>query len=282
MEVKWTDVFGAENAKTILKEGIIMPLQYPDLFNSIATKPWKSCLIHGPPGTGKTLIAKALCTETYGKVTFFNVTSSTIISKWRGESEKFVRVLFEVAKIYSPTVIFFDEIEGLASKRDSMSEHEASKRLKNELLTLMDGLESDNSGIFILANTNLPWEIDSAFLRRFERKILIELPKFEERIELIKKFLPFSNRWNQKCLDEASELCNEYTGDEIRIVCKEAIMMEIRKIIQQNNGKLTHKPTINEITFDRLLTAIKQINPSSKIIIAKHLEWNKKFGNKIF
>lgn len=102
-------------------------------------------------------MARALCNETMGKVTFFNVASSTIISKWRGDSEKFIRILFEVAKFYAPSIIFIDEIDGLSSKRDGSSDHEASKRFKNEFLAQIDGLDADKLNVFLLGSTNLPW-----------------------------------------------------------------------------------------------------------------------------
>lgn len=156
VKVSWSEVIGAKNAKEVLKESVILPLEYPNLFREGSMEPWKCVLLHGPPGTGKTLLARALCAETRGKVSFFNISSSTIISKWRGESEKYLRVLFDVARFYSPSVIFFDEIEGLTSRRDSATEHEASRRMKSEFLGLLDGFTPSN-GIFVLCNTNLPW-----------------------------------------------------------------------------------------------------------------------------
>lgn len=157
--VKWEDVCGHDTAKGLLKESVITPLEYPHLFADNNIKPWRGVLIHGPPGTGKTLLARALCSQTKERITFFNISSSSLISKWRGESEKLVRVLFDLAKFYAPTIIFIDEFEGLSGKRDCLhAEHESTKRFKNEFLTLMDGIESENnSGIFILATTNLPW-----------------------------------------------------------------------------------------------------------------------------
>lgn len=111
------------------------------------------------PGCGKTLLAKALCTETHEFFTFFNISASTLISKWRGESEKLIRVLFELAKYHEPAIIFIDELDSLTSKRHT-TEHEASKRLKNEFLSLLDGLESDENGkVFVLGSTNLPWYV---------------------------------------------------------------------------------------------------------------------------
>lgn len=184
-------------------------------------------------------------------------------------------MLFDVAKFYSPSIIFIDEIEGLASKRDAISEHEASKRFKNELLTLLDGLDSGKSNIFILANTNLPWEIDPAFLRRFERKILIDLPQAKDRIGIILGFIPTAKNWCHNKLTELSQISDGFTGDELRIACKETSMMEVRRAVQNKNTKNKNSsPKIEDLFF-----AIKQINPSSKQIIAKHREWNTKFGN---
>lgn len=103
------------------------------------------------------MLARALCSETHESFTFFNIAASTLISKWRGESEKLVRVLFELAKFHEPSIIFIDELDSLTAKRCS-NEHEASKRLKNEFLSLLDGLESEAEGkVFVLGSTNMPW-----------------------------------------------------------------------------------------------------------------------------
>lgn len=119
-----------------------------------------------------------------------------------------------------------------------MSEHEASKRFKNEFLSLLDGIDnSDHPGIFVLGSTNLPWEIDSAFLRRFERKILIDVPNTESRMDLVQQNLPKGNTWSKMDCREIAELTENYTGDDIRVAFKEATMIVIRDKIKKNTGK---------------------------------------------
>ncbi len=153
--VKWDDIIGLESAKRTIKEAVVYPIKYPLLFTGILS-PWKGLLLYGPPGTGKTLLAKAVATEC--ETTFFNISASSIVSKWRGDSEKLVRVLFEMARFYAPSTIFIDELESIMSIRSSSgSEHEGSRRMKTELLVQMDGLAKSDDLVFLLAASNIPW-----------------------------------------------------------------------------------------------------------------------------
>lgn len=275
-DISWSNVHGAHLAKNILRESVILPLERPDLFKSI--RPWRSVLLHGPPGTGKTLMAKALAAECSGRVTFFNVHSSSVTSKWRGESEKYIRVLFEVARQYSPAIIFIDEIEGLTTSRDTASDYESSRRFKNELLTLMDGLDSTvYNGVFLLCNTNLPWLIDEAFLRRFEQKIMISLPTLEDRIELLRQFIPATRTWPEANLQELALISEGFTGDDIRLIGKQMDMMQIRKAMYQSGGQLvTPGETVN---YSELKTTIGQYRSNSGNQLEKHVEWSRKHGS---
>ena len=187
--------------------------------------------------TGKTLLARAVATES--DTTFFNISASSIVSKYRGDSEKLIRMLFELARHYAPSTIFLDEVDSLmchrgggnGSSANEGSEHESSRRMKTELLVQMDGLLTNNSDVFVMAASNLPWDLDPAFLRRMEKRILIPLPAKESRKDMIRSHLSeFSPAFlrNVDSMEKAASLVDGYSGSDIKAFCKESAMKPLR------------------------------------------------------
>ncbi|XP_067401738.1 katanin p60 ATPase-containing subunit A-like 2 isoform X2 [Emydura macquarii macquarii] len=261
--------------------------RYPQLFTGILS-PWKGLLLYGPPGTGKTLLAKAVATEC--NTTFFNISASTIVSKWRGDSEKLVRVLFELARYHAPSTIFLDELESVMSQRGNApgGEHEGSRRMKTELLVQMDGLARSDDLVFVLAASNLPWELDYAMLRRLEKRILVDLPSKEARQAMIQHWLPpVSNSAGVELRTELeySLLGQEtegYSGSDVKLVCKEAAMRPVRKIF---NALENHQPgssnlpifQLDTVTTTDFLDVIAHTKPSAKNLSQKYIAWQKDF-----
>uniref|UniRef100_M1CNT0 Katanin p60 ATPase-containing subunit n=1 Tax=Solanum tuberosum TaxID=4113 RepID=M1CNT0_SOLTU len=199
--VKWDDIAGLSEAKRILQEAMVFPLLMPEYFQGIR-RPWRGVLMFGPPRTGKTLLAKAVATEC--GTTFLNISCSSLSGEWYGESERLTWCLFEIARTHAPTTIFIDEIDSLCSARGSATEHEASRRVKAELLVQIDGLTNSNntSGkmVAVLAATNFPESLDEALRRRLEKRIYIPLPDFKSRKELIKinlKSIKYDDYWRR-------------------------------------------------------------------------------------
>lgn len=160
--MRWEDVAGLEQAKEALKEAVILPIKFPQLFTGKRT-PWRGILLYGPPGTGKSYLAKAVATE--AQATFFSISSSDLVSKWLGESEKLVKQLFEMAREAKPAIIFIDEVDSLCSAR-SDNESESARRIKTEFLVQMNGVGVDNDKVLVLGATNIPWQLDAAIRRR--------------------------------------------------------------------------------------------------------------------
>ncbi|PON71160.1 Spastin [Parasponia andersonii] len=159
--VKWGDVAGLESAKKALQEAVILPVKFPQFFTG-KRRPWRAFLLYGPPGTGKSYLAKAVATE--ADSTFFSVSSSDLVSKWMGESEKLVSNLFQMARDNAPSIIFIDETDSLCGQRGGSNESEASRRIKTELLVQMQGVGNDDQKVLILAATNTPYALDQMHL----------------------------------------------------------------------------------------------------------------------
>jgi katanin p60 ATPase-containing subunit A1 len=230
--VRWDDVIGLNETKRLLKEAVVMPLKYPQLFQGLLS-PWCGILLYGPPGNGKTMLAKAVATEC--RTTFFNISASSIVSKYRGDSEKLIRILFELARHHAPSTIFLDEIDSIMGQRDSGGggqEHEASRRMKTELLIQMDGLSKTNDVVFVLAASNLPWELDAAMLRRLEKRVLVDLPSADARYSLFSSLLqPYAPPAFP--YEAAVNRTEGYSGADIKLVSKEACMAPVRRLMDR-------------------------------------------------
>ena len=224
--VSWDDVAGLENAKQALKEAVILPIQYPQLFEG-KRQPWKGILLYGPPGTGKSYLAKAGATETKGR--FFSVSAANIVSKWMGESERLIKALFELARKNKPAVIFIDEIDSVLSAR-SEGENDATRRLKTEFLIQMQGVGKDDRGILVLGATNIPWGLDPAVRRRFQKKIYISLPEANARKLMVK--LNLGDTYNDLTEEQfkiLGDLTEGYSGSDIYNLTQDAIYGPLRK-----------------------------------------------------
>lgn len=224
--VSWDDVAGLEKAKEALKEAVILPFKFPQLFKD-KRKPWKGILLYGPPGTGKSFLAKACATE--AQSTFYSVSASNIMSKWVGEAEKTVRALFDLARQNKPAVIFIDEIDSLLSARGD-NENESSRRVKTEFLVQMQGVGHDDQGILVLGATNIPWDLDPAVRRRFQKKIYINLPELEARYKMLELNIGNTpNNLTDEDLNELAELSEGYSGSDVATLTQEAIYEPLRK-----------------------------------------------------
>lgn len=225
--VKWDDVAGLEGAKDALKEAVILPQKFPQMFVG-KRKPWKGILLYGPPGTGKSYLAKAVATEADAK--FFSVSSSDLVSKWQGESEKLVKELFAMARKSGKAIIFVDEIDALVSSR-SDNESESSRRIKTEFLVQMDGVGKSTDGVLLLGATNIPWGLDDALLRRMERRVYIPLPEEHARSKMFKIHLGNTpHNLTEQDFTELGTATEGYSGSDIGILVRDAIMQPVRTL----------------------------------------------------
>eukprot|EP00435_Cladocopium_sp_Y103_P037476 s84_g9.t3 len=288
--VTWDSIAGLEQAKSLLEEAVVLPLVMPEYFQGIR-RPWKGVLMFGPPGTGKTMLAKAVATQC--STSFFNVSASTMASKYRGDSEKLVRLLFEMARFYAPTTIFFDEIDALGSKRGDASEHEASRRVKAELLVQMDGVgtEEGTEGtrqVMVLAATNRPWDLDEALRRRLEKRIYIPLPEAEGRKQLFEINLREVKLGADVAIPGLVDKTKGYSGADVTNVCREAAMMGLRRRMQkarQEGKSLVEMHNLKQevdvpVTQADFLEAISNVNRSvGNEDLQRFADWMKEFGS---
>ncbi|MCC6010892.1 MAG: CDC48 family AAA ATPase [Desulfurococcaceae archaeon] len=254
-EVRWSDVGGLEDVKQELRESIEWPMRYPHVFEKMGIQPPKGILLFGPPGTGKTLLAKAVATESGAN--FIAIRGPEILSKWVGESEKAIRQIFRRARMVAPAIVFFDEIDSIASVRGS-DPSGVIDRIVNQLLTELDGIQPLRR-VTIIAATNRPDLLDPALLRpgRFDKLIYVPPPDFNARLEIFKvhtRKIPLHEDVN---IEELAKLTEGYTGADIAAVCREATMVALRETYV-STGSLQ----VVKISRKHFLDALSRIPPS--------------------
>ncbi|XP_060933595.1 vacuolar protein sorting-associated protein 4B-like isoform X1 [Limanda limanda] len=261
--IKWDDVAGLEGAKEALKEAVILPIKFPHLFTGKRT-PWRGILLFGPPGTGKSYLAKAVATEANNS-TFFSISSSDLVSKWLGESEKLVKNLFSLAREHKPSIIFIDEIDSLCGSR-SENESEAARRIKTEFLVQMQGVGNDNEGVLVLGATNIPWTLDSAIRRRFEKRIYIPLPEEHARSFMFKLHLGSTpSDLTEADFISLGQKTEGYSGADISVIVRDALMQPVRKVQSATHFKKVKGSSWNspDVVEEDLLTPCSPGDPNA-------------------
>ncbi|RNA10590.1 vacuolar sorting-associated 4B [Brachionus plicatilis] len=220
--VKWSEIAGLEDAKNSLKESVVLPIRFPQIFTgSMSSFISQAILLYGPPGTGKSFLAKAAATEA-GNSTFFSISLLDLLTKWSLESQNFIISLFEMARQQQPSILFIDQIEALCSYENEIDSDNA-RITKTEFLCQMDILRKKKDNIIVLGVTNFPWCLDSPIMKRFNRMVYFPLPELEEREKIFKLFLEMSPHYltSQDFL-ELGKRSEGYSGSDISIVVQNA------------------------------------------------------------
>lgn len=226
--VTFSHIIGQEEAKQVLKENIILPSIRPEFFTGLRS-PVQGILLHGPPGNGKTLLAKAAAIES--NYLLFNISASSIMSKWVGESEKLMRTLFVLARQLQPSIIFFDEVDSILSSRKE-GEHDTSRRLKTEFLTQVDGAGSHKEDrILVMCATNRPQDIDEAVLRRLPLHIHVRNPSFQNRKKLLSSLLSDERHsLGSHDIANVARATEGYSACDLTHLARQAAMVVVREL----------------------------------------------------
>ncbi|ACP35407.1 AAA ATPase central domain protein [Sulfolobus islandicus Y.G.57.14] len=271
-KVSFKDIVGLDDVKEALREAIIYPTKRPDLF----PLGWpRGILLYGPPGCGKTMIAAAVANEIDS--IFIQLDAASVMSKWLGEAEKNVANVFKMAREESkkqnkPTIIFIDELDALLGVYSTEVGGEA--RVRNQFLKEMDGLldKSENYKVYVIGATNKPWRLDEAFLRRFQKRIYVPLPDYEQRLSLFKYYTSKIKLDTEVSLEELAKLTEGYTASDIRDIVQAAHIKVVKEMFKNNLGE---PRTITLQDFkDILKVRMPSVNPE---LIKAYEAWTEKF-----
>ncbi|MGV8091940.1 MAG: CDC48 family AAA ATPase [Mangrovibacterium sp.] len=266
-KVSYEDIGGLSNQVQRIREMIELPLRYPEVFERLGIDPPKGVFFYGPPGTGKTLIVRAVANET--DAYFIHISGPEIMGKFYGESEERLRKVFTEAQAHAPSIIFIDEIDAIAPKREDMGgEKQVEKRVVAQLLSLMDGLESRGK-VIVIGATNIPNTIDPALRRpgRFDREISVPIPDKKGRLEILEihtRGIPLAP---DVSLEKLAEITHGFVGADLEALAREAAMTALRKILPKIDYELAEIPyellKELEVSMDHFREALKEVEPSA-------------------
>ena len=281
-DISWNEVVGLDDAKTALRESIVYPSKRPDLF----PLGWpRGMLLYGPPGCGKTILAAATASEIDGY--FINVDAASMMSKWLGEAEKNVSKLFAMARDYAekegkPVILFVDEVDSLLGSRNS--EVGGEIRVKNQFLTEMDGVNGKGKELklYVIGATNKPWSLDWPFLRRFQKRIYVNLPTLEARQNLFELYTEPLRKDPKLRLPMLAKLFEGYSASDIKDVCQSAQLQAVHELFNSPNyhepvqGETPQQP--RDITIADFRDIITRRKPSvSNEMLRAYYKWSEEF-----
>jgi transitional endoplasmic reticulum ATPase len=276
--ITYEDLGGLTKEIQKIREMIELPLRHPEIFERVGIEAPKGVLLYGPPGTGKTLLAKAVANET--NANFYSIAGPEIMGKYYGESEERLRGIFKEAQENAPSIIFIDEIDSIAPKREEVS-GELEKRIVSQLLTLMDGLESRGK-VVVIAATNRPDALDPALRRpgRFDREIEIGIPDEKSRLEILQIHTRGMPMEPDVKLEEMARVTHGFVGADLQALAKEAAILAVRRVLPEISMEETKVPakTLNKIKvkMQDFQDALRDVQPSAMrevLVQAPNVKW---------